>query len=653
MQHRITVLFPAPLACYDYKADTELPVGTFVMAPFGRKKTLGVVWDKKANLSFDESKVKSIDCVLDISPLPMQTISFVNWVAGYTLAPLGMVLKMVLIPEMEKISKKPLVFDTPLPDFKHLTFSPEQQTAANQITTKINNGFCVSLLDGVTGSGKTEVYFEAVASAIKANKQILVLLPEIILTTAWLGRFEGRFGVRPALWHSSITPKQRRDTWQAVKEGKAQVIVGARSALFLPFTDLGLIIIDEEHDASFKQEDGVLYHARDMGIVRAKIAKCPILLASATPSLETYCNAVAGKYYHIHLPSRFAGAGLPDIEIVDMRLKEKGPITFVSPKLKMAIAENLQKGEQSLLFINRRGYAPLILCRTCGERLKCPYCSAWLVEHKRGGYAQCHHCGYTIKRPDKCPCCNETDSLVSCGPGVERIYEEITQHFPDARSEMVTSDTLNNPSEFKELIEKITNNELDIIIGTQMLAKGHHFSNLTLVGVIDADMGLAGGDLRAAERTFQLLHQVMGRAGREKKKGRAFLQSYVPDNLIIKALKNNDRSAFLNEEIAARQLLNMPPFGKLAGVIFSGRDETLTYQIAKNFVSAAPFIDGLDVLGPVAAPLAKLRGKFRFRVLIKTTKDIKLQSILSHWMTLIKHPTSVDIRLDIDPYSFF
>ena len=653
MQHRITVLFPTPLGCFDYKADEALPVGTFVMAPFGRKKALGVVWDKAPDLSFDEAKVKSVSDVSDIAPLPKQTIDFINWVANYTLAPVGMVLKMALTPELEKVSKKPLEFDLPNPDFKTLNFSPEQQSAVNEIKSQIGNGFHTSLLDGVTGSGKTEVYFEAVAEALRQNKQVLVLLPEIILTTAWLGRFENRFGVKPALWHSAITPKTRRDTYKAVKSGQARVIVGARSALFLPFTELGLIIIDEEHDASFKQEDGVLYHARDMGIVRAKIAGGPIILASATPSLETYCNATTGKYHHIHLPSRFAGATLPDIDVVDMRQKEKGPIKFISPALRKAIAETLEKKEQSLLFINRRGYAPLVLCRNCGERLKCPHCSAWLVEHRQGGYAQCHHCGYTIRRPTKCPTCGEEGSLVSCGPGVERIYEEVCENFPFAKAQMVTSDTLNNPTEFNELIQKIHAGELDILIGTQMLAKGHHFANLTLVGIIDADMGLAGGDLRASERTFQLLHQVMGRAGRESKKGRAILQSYLPDNLIIKALKENDRSAFLTEEINARMLLNMPPFGKLAGVIFSGSDEILTHNTAKNFVAAAPFMEGIDVLGPVTAPLAKLRGKYRFRALIKTNKDIKLQSILSHWMRLIKIPNGVDVRLDIDPYSFF
>ena len=653
MQHRLTVLFPAPLPCYDYKADTVLPAGSFVTASFGRKQTVGVVWDKKPDLTFPDTKVKSITTILDETPLPSQTIDFVNWVAGYTLSPLGAVLKMALIPDLEKTSKKPVVFDAPNPIHQDIRFSEEQQAAVTRLCDKVGNGFDVSLLYGVTGSGKTEVYFEAISCALAQTGQILVLLPEIILTTAWLDRFEKRFGVKPALWHSSITPKQRRDTWRAVKAGEAKVIVGARSALFLPFKKLDLIVIDEEHDASFKQEDGVLYHARDMAIVRAKIANCPIILASATPSLETYCNAMAGKYDHIKLPSRFAGAALPDIHIVDMRQKAKGPIKFVSETLQKHIAANLERREQTLLFINRRGYAPLVLCRSCGERLKCPNCLAWLVEHRRGGYVQCHHCGYTKQTPTVCPTCHEEGSLVSCGPGVERIYEEVQIAFPEAHTQIVTSDTLNNPKEFEDLMDKMATGALDILIGTQMLAKGHHFANLTLVGVIDADMGLAGGDLRASERTFQLLHQVMGRAGREQKKGTALLQSYLPDNLIIKALKENDRSAFLNEEIIARQLLNMPPFGKLAGIIISGKDEQQTYKVAQELVKKAPFMTGIDVLGPVPAPLALLRGKYRFRILVKTQKDIKLQQILARWMGLIKIPPAVDVRLDIDPYSFF
>ena len=648
---RLSVLFPVALGTYDYLSDENLVPGTFVSAQFGRKKLVGVIWDKKPDESYPENKLKKIDAVLPEPPLNKQTIRFINWVAGYTLTPVGAVLKMALNPEMGKISKKPLIFMPPNPHHDQIHFSPSQEKVVRQLCQM--QKFQVALLDGVTGSGKTEVYFEKTADVLeKTNQQILVLLPEIILTTAWLNRFEKRFGVKPALWHSSLTPKQRRDTWEAVRNGSARVVVGARSALFLPFSDLGLIIVDEEHDPSFKQEEGVLYHARDMAVVRAKIADCPLILASATPSLETYVHTHQGDYLHLILAERFAGARLPDIQITDMRQKEKGPIQFISKDLQEALKEKLDKKEQSLLFLNRRGYAPLMLCRNCGYRLKCPHCSAWLVTHKGDKNLQCHHCGYHLPVPKKCPVC-QAENLVACGPGVERVAEEAQQLFPDAKIAQITSETLKNPKDFETIIEQMDNGEIDILIGTQILAKGHHFSNLTLVGVIDADMGLAGGDLRAGERTFQLIQQVMGRAGRESKKGLAILQSYNPDNLIIQALQKNDRSAFLNEEMATRKILKMPPFGKLASLIISGKNQPLTYQTVQKIVRHAPQQDGVDVLGPVVAPISKLRGNYRYRLLVKTNKQTNIQNYLHLWMDGAVIPPSVDVRIDIDPYSFF
>ena len=648
---RVPVLFPLAVGCYEYVHDKALPIGTFVRATLGKKQLIGIVWDKVANSDYPLEKLKPIQEVLPLPPLPTKTIRFIKWVAAYTMSVPGTVLKMALHPEIEKASKKPLIFLPPNPDFDTIHFSKAQEKAVQELLAL--KDFQVALLDGVTGSGKTEVYFEAIADALRHNKQVLVLLPEIILTTAWFNRFEKRFGVKPALWHSSITPKTRRDTWEAVRANTAQVVVGARSALFLPFHDLGLIVVDEEHDASFKQEDGVLYNARDMAIVRASQAPCPIILASATPSLETYCNAKEGKYHHVHLPERFAGANLPNIELVDMRQKEKGPVKFISKRLASEIEKTLQRNDQALLFINRRGYAPLVLCRACGTRLQCPHCSAWLTEHKYTGTVQCHHCGYTRKIPTECPCCHEQNSLVSCGPGVERVAEEVQLLFPTAKIAQITSDTLTTPQAFESLLNQIQNGEINILIGTQMLAKGHHFPNLTLVGVIDADMGLAGGDLRAGERTFQLLNQVMGRAGRESKPGLALLQTYTPDNLILKALKENNRNAFLSEEISARQLLKMPPYGKLAGLILSGRNNALTYHTAQQLVQKAPFIKGVDILGPVVAPIAKLRDKHRYRILIKTDKQIKIQNLLQNWLKLVKINPSVELRIDIDPYSFF
>ena len=650
---RLSVLFPTRNGCFDYQATTGIPAGQFVVAPFGRKEILGVVWPAPPDLSVPESKLKTVTDLAAIPSLPSETLKFVDWVADYTLSPKGLVLKMALVPDIEKHSKSPLTFPEPVATAPSLSFSPAQQNAIRTLSERVKGGFSVSVLDGVTGSGKTEVYFEAIAHALQTGGQVLVLLPEITLTGAWLSRFEKRFGVAPAVWHSALTPKQRRDTWQAVLNGSARVVVGARSALFLPFQKLNLIVVDEEHDPSYKQEDGILYQARDMAIVRAKIANAPIILASATPSIETMCNIQAGRFTHIVLPERFAGATFPDIRIADMRQKEKGKVSFLSPLLKQLLAEKLSNHEQSLLFINRRGYAPLVLCRACGEKIKCPHCSAWLVEHRQKGVLQCHHCGFTRKTPTICPTCHEKDSLISCGPGVERIYEEVLQLFPSARTALITSETMANPADFTKLSDQILAGEIDILIGTQILAKGHNFPNLTLVGVIDADMGLAGGDLRAGERTFQLLHQVMGRAGRNQKKGTAVLQSYSPDNLIIKALQQNDRNRFFTEEIASRKLLGMPPFGRLAALIISGKNQEMTYQVALNLAKTAPVHSAITVLGPVAAPLAVLRGKYRFRLLVKTPKVFKLQQMLTSWLGRQKIPSSVDVRLDIDPYSFF
>lgn len=650
---RLSVLFPSPLDCFDYLYSEQLPVGTFVLAPFGRKKQIGIVWNKPSDESLPNEKLKEIECVIDRDSLPIQSIRFINWVASYTLAPLGSVLKMALCSESEKTSKKPITFQKPIPDFSTLSFSDAQKNAIQTLTNKTNESFSVSLLDGVTGSGKTEVYFEALAKIFKSSSQALVLLPEITLTSAWLNRFERRFGVQPAVWHSGLTPKQRRDTWQGVITGDIKIVVGARSALFLPFQDLKQIVVDEEHDSSFKQEDGVLYQARDMAIVRAKIADCPILLASATPSVETYCNVLTGKFDHIVLPERFAGAVMPDVILADMRQKEKGPVRFISKQLENHLRDNLENNNQSLLFLNRRGYAPLMLCRSCGERLKCPHCSAWLVEHKQRKCLMCHHCGYTQSVPKICKKCGTDGSFVSCGPGVERILEETKILFPSARIELITSDTLSNLKEFTRILNQMDTHEIDILIGTQILAKGHHFADLTLVGIIDADMGLSGGDLRAGERTFQLLQQVMGRAGRGQKKGTAIIQTFAPENMIIQALKNNDRELFLQEETASRQILKLPPFGRLAAFIISGKQQIRVAQTAQQIVAKAPYMKDFDVLGPVPAPIAFLRNKHRYRILVKTSRDVKLQPILKHWMSLIDIPSGVDIRLDIDPYSFF
>lgn len=648
---RLCVLFPTFLNCFDYISENPLTAGTFVKAPFGRKTQIGVVWNYKTDNLFPVEKLKTVVPMENLPPLPRQTLDFVNWVASYTVTPLGAVLKMVLCIDFEKQSKKPSVFPPPLPDFSHLMFSGAQQKAIKQLSAP-PSGFRVSLLDGVTGSGKTEVYFELLADVFRTNAEALVLLPEITLTTAWLRRFERRFGVLPAVWHSSLTAKQRRDTWKGVLSGQIKITVGARSALFLPFQNLKMIVVDEEHDSSYKQEDGVLYQARDMAVVRGKIADAPVILASATPSIETYCNVVGKKYQHVVLPERFAGAVMPDIILSDMRQKKRGPIRFISPLLETHLSRNLKNGNQSLLFLNRRGYAPLILCRSCGERLKCPHCSAWLIEHKQKNKLLCHHCGYERSIPKVCPNCQAENMFVSCGPGVERILEETEHLFPNARTALITSDTLDNIHEFDHILNKIASRELDILIGTQILAKGHHFADLTLVGIIDADMSLSGGDLRAGERTFQLLQQVMGRAGREQKKGIAIIQTYSPDNLIIQALQKNDRALFLREEIKARKLLNMPPFGQLAAFVISSKNQVRAYQTSRQIATFIRQRSSVEVLGPVAAPIAVIRNKYRFRILIKAPKNIRLQNVFKNWRETLNIPSSVDVRLDINPYNF-
>src|SRR5215475_6818188 len=529
--------------------------------------------------------------------------------------------------------------------------SPAQRKAAESlVATAAEAG--VTLLEGVTGSGKTEVYFEAVAAALRAGRQALVLLPEIALTAQWLERFERRFGARPAEWHSDLTGAERRIAWRAIAAGDASVVVGARSALFLPYPDLGLIVVDEEHEQAYKQEDGVAYQARDMAVLRGHLARIPVVLVSATPSLETLQNVAAGRYRALHLPDRHAGAALPRIGAIDLRRDRPARQRWLSPGLVTALEETLARGEQALLFLNRRGYAPLTLCRHCGHRLNCPNCSAWLVEHRHAARLQCHHCGYQARLPDSCPACGTAGSFAACGPGVERLAEETTALFPAARIGLLTSDSLGGPRSAAAIIDRILRHEIDLLIGTQIVAKGHHFPMLTLVGVVDADLGLAGGDLRAAERTYQLLNQVAGRAGRAERPGQVLLQTYDPEHPVMRALISGDRDGLINHELAERRAHGMPPFGRLAALILSGADLGEVDRIARDLARAAPAGPGILVLGPAPAPLALLRGRHRRRFLLKCRRDIAPQPLLRAWLAKVKLPASVRLQIDVDPYSF-
>ncbi|UCH72824.1 MAG: primosomal protein N' [Rhodospirillales bacterium] len=530
--------------------------------------------------------------------------------------------------------------------------SPEQAAAAAQLRAAIAGEFSVTLLDGVTGAGKTEVYFEGIAEALAAGRQVLVLLPEIALTGQWLDRFAARFGAPPDVWHSDLPRGARRRCWRRVAQASARVVVGARSALFLPFPELGLIVVDEEHDGSYKQEDGVIYHARDMAVVRARIENIPIVLATATPALETVMNCESGRYRRLRLPARHGAAELPRIELLDMRRAPPPRQRWLSEPLVAALSETLEAGEQALLFLNRRGYAPLTLCRACGHRVHCPNCTAWLVEHRLTRQLQCHHCGYVAALPSSCPDCGAEDRMAACGPGVERLAEEVSALFPGWRLALMTSDTVRGPSAAAAFVAAIANREIDIIIGTQIIAKGHHFPLLTLVGVVDADLGLVGGDLRAAERTFQLLHQVAGRAGREDRPGRVLLQTYHPEHAVMRALVDGARDRFLAAESEMRRDGGWPPFGRLAALIVSGRDEARVDRTAALLARAAPHAEQLRVLGPAPAPLAMLRGRHRRRLLLKAARNVDVQAVLRRWLGQVRWPNGVRVQVDVDPYSF-
>jgi primosomal protein N' (replication factor Y) (superfamily II helicase) len=665
----------------------------------------------------DRNKLRAIvEIVDDVPPLPSVSLDFADWVASYTLSSPGMVLRMMMSagrafappaprygvrlagPAPERMTPararvieaakngliwvksslaevagvSPGVIDglvdagallaEPLPDWhatpldltlKRATLTPEQQEAARALLANTSGGFAVSLLDGITGSGKTEVYFEAIAAALGRGRQVLVLMPEIALTSQFIARCEERFGARPAEWHSGVSAPLRGRIWRAVAENKAKLVVGARSALFLPFPDLGLIVVDEEHDQSYKQEERVTYQARDMAVVRGHLGACPVVLSSATPSIESMVNAEQGRYRHIRLAARYKAAGLPAISAIDMRSDPPERGRWLSPLLADAVSETLARGEQALLFLNRRGYAPVTLCRKCGFRFECPNCSAWLVEHRFRRRLECHHCGTFVPIPATCPKCGAEHSLVPCGPGIERIAEEVAERFPHARRVLLSSDLTPSISDLRETLREIEEREVDVIIGTQLVAKGHHFPGLALVGVVDGDLGLAQADPRAAERTFQLMSQVTGRAGRDAIPGRGLIQTYMPEHPVIQALVSGDRDAFYEREIAARREAGLPPFGRLAALLVSGSSREAVESYARAVALAAPSAAKIQVLGPAEAPLSVIRGRHRYRLLVKAAREADLQAYLRLWLAQVPKAKG-DIRLvvDVDPYSF-
>jgi primosomal protein N' (replication factor Y) len=697
----------------------ELAPGDVVAVPLGPRTTLGAVWalrDQPGGVS--HNRLKDVAYRYEGMAVPHSVRQLCDWIADYTLAQSGMVLRMALrhpddlsppkprvgvratgqppgrdtsarrkvlalladglargkgeaareagvsagvidglVDEgsLETILLPPESVAEPLDaDYAKPALNDAQQAAAQALRdTVAARAFAVDLLDGVTGSGKTEVYLEAVAEALRQNRQSLILVPEIALTSQFLDRFAERFGHRPAAWHSGVGTARRGRVWAGVASGEVQVVIGARSALFLPFADLGLVVVDEEHEGAYKQDDGVHYHARDMAVVRARLTGIPVVLASATPSVESRVNADRGRYRRLVLPERFGGRTMPTIATVDLRSAGPPRGRWIAPALEAAIAETTAAGEQALLFLNRRGYAPLTLCRTCGERVQCPNCSAWLVDHRFRRRLVCHHCGFNMPPLAHCPKCEAIDSFVACGPGVERLAEECATLFPDRRLLVLSSDMAGGIERIRQEIEAVARGEADIVIGTQLVAKGHNFPHLALVGVIDADLGLSNSDPRAGERTFQLLQQVVGRAGRAKDGSRALIQTHQPDHPIIRAIVRGDREGFYAAEIAMREEARLPPFGRLAALVVSAEAQADAHAYARALAMAAPRSADVQVLGPAEAPLALIRGRHRVRLLARSARAFDLSGWMRGWLSSVEAPRgNVRLEIDVDPQSF-
>jgi len=702
---------------YEVPDDLTLERGDQVTVPLGPRQIRGIVAEVRETTGSNR-RLKAVEAVLDDPRLPPRTVDFVEWAARWTLSPPGEMaaaaLKGLRAPRprperrvrrvegrtpgratparsavLEALGGQMLpaadlaraagvsagvikglvdegvlevveitaatAFAAPDPDHAPAILNPDQAAAADAVAAATaRGGFEPFLLDGVTGSGKTEAYLEAVARTLRRDPaaQVLILLPEIALTQDLIARITARFGTAPAEWHSGVAPPRRRRVWEAVAAGACPIVVGARSALFLPYPNLKLIVIDEEHDGSFKQEDGLVYHGRDLAVARARIEGATVVLASATPSRETLWTAQGRRYGWLKLAARHGAAVLPDIALLDLRQTPPDPQTWLSAPLRAAIGETFARGEQSLLFLNRRGYAPVVLCRACGHRLTAPDTDSWLVEHRYTGRLVCHLTGFTMARPKACPSCGAPDSLVAVGPGVERVEEEVRQLFPEARTAVFSSDTVPDAKSARALIQSMVAGEIDILVATQAAAKGHNFPNLTLVGVVDADLGLRGGDLRAAERTFQLLTQATGRAGRADRPGRALLQTWTPDHPVLQALAAGDRDGFVAAELAEREAASLPPYGRLAALILSGENAVAVEATAQALAQAIPNAERLEVYGPADAPLGLIRGRRRKRLLVRADRDVDLQGFLRAWLARVKVPGSVRLTVDVDPYSF-
>jgi primosomal protein N' (replication factor Y) len=700
---------------YGIPAGMFLRAGDFVAVPLGPRQMIGVVWALKAEPETDK-KLRDVIGSFDMPPLSETHRKFIDWLSAYYLEPAGNVLRMVLrapgafegpreqiayratesVPKrmtpqrarvlevaregfamraselaeaagvgtsvVKALAKDGALEAVALPGFRAFpepdlnaggyVLSKDQRAAAEALRAVVaQRQHKVMLLDGVTGSGKTEVYFEAMAAALASGVQVLLLLPEIALTGPFLERVEKRFGCEPAQWHSDVRPRERERVWRGVADGSAKIVVGARSALFLPWKKLGLIVVDEEHESAYKQDDGVPYHARDMAVLYGSLAKFPVVLSSATPSLETLVNVDRGRYGVVKLKDRHGRPELPEIGLIDMKAVKLEPGAWISQPLFEQVEATLAAGDQALLFLNRRGYAPLTLCRACGHRLECPNCAASLVEHRFRRQLMCHHCGHLEPMPQACPHCKAEGKMVPVGPGVERLAEEAAARFPEARITILSSD-LSRGTLLRDGLKDVAEGHHNLVIGTQLVAKGHHFPHLTLVGVVDADLALESSDPRGGERTWALMAQVAGRAGRGAKPGRALVQTYLPDHPLMKALRNGDRDSYLDQEKVIRENAGLPPYGRLAAIIISGTDGPDTERFARALGQIAPLAEGVTVLGPAQAPISIVRGRHRIRFLVKAAREVNIQGFLRLWLKDVKPKGSLALQVDVDPYNF-
>jgi primosomal protein N' (replication factor Y) len=701
---------------FTYSSEEKLDIGTIVKVSFGKRELYGVVWESdKIEKKPDNIKIKSIIEVAGEGKeytLPIDMLHFIKWISDYYLMPLGLVLKASLkqqffqkksrasyvlkinskhqskITEKQKIvleefkqnkiiDKRSLITKTGISNSivsrmikneilieeevqeniikinldTKIELNSDQLKASRVLIKSIKNNEVV-LLDGITGSGKTEVYLSAVNQILHQGDQVLILLPEITLTHDFVNNLKKRYKNQIAEWNSSLTENQRRNIWFGVLNKEIKLIIGARSSLFLPFKKLGLIIVDEEHDQSYKQEDGIIYNARDMAILKSKQLNIACILSTATPSVESYDNVLQNKFQRASLKNRFHGTQLPSIKFIDMRKARKINESFLPVELVEDIKANYDRGEQSLLFLNRRGYSPLSICSKCGVRVDCPNCDTWLVLHKNNSQYICHKCGHTEDTSNECKSCHSKDAIVPSGRGIERVDEEIARVFPEMKRMIFSSDYLNNPIDILSALEKIKNNEIDLIIGTQLVSKGYNFPNLTYVGVLDGDFGLELSDIRSAERTYQILNQVAGRAGRMKEDSVVKILTHMPDHPIIQSITNNQKEDFYNTELAIRKSAGMPPFSRLASIIVSSSDKALLLDYVRRLDELKNTPKNIDVFGPIEAPLSKLRKKYRMRFLIRSPKNSHIQFYIERWIKTLKINPKIRVVVDVDPYNF-